>query len=277
MVGAPLVTVIVPARDAAPAITALLDALHAQTLAPVEVIVVDDASRDGTAALVAAHPVGARVLTGDGRGPYVARNLALRQARAPVVAFTDADCVPAPQWLERAVAALAPGVIVGGRIEQQRREDATVWERYDRATYLDQRELVDQGFAATANLVAHTATLRELGGFNDALRSSGDRELGQRATAAGVRVVYAPDAVIGHAPRKDARGVWKLHRRLGAGWRALNRMGRAPSWWQEPALRVPLGRVVELVAVDGPPLRRRQLAPVHAVAMAARWRGRLLG
>jgi glycosyltransferase involved in cell wall biosynthesis len=277
MVDGPLVTVIVPARDAATGIRALLDALHGQTVDPVEVLVVDDASRDDTAAVVAKHPVGARVLTGDGRGPYVARNLGLREATAPVVAFTDADCVPDRRWLEHALAALGPGVLVGGRIEQQRRDDATVWERYDRATYLDQRELVAQGFAATANLVTHTATLRELGGFNDALRSSGDRELGQRATRAGLQVVYADDAVIGHVPRKDARGVWKLHRRLGAGWRALHRLGYAPSWWEEPALRVPLGRVVELVADDGPPLRRRQLAPVHAVAMAARWRGRLLG
>lgn len=273
----PLVTVIVPARDAAHTMTALLDALATQTVAPLEVIVIDDASVDATAALLSAHDVRPRVLTAGGGGPYVARNLGLAAASAPVVAFTDADCVPDPGWLEGALAVLRPGIIVGGRIRQRRRDGANVWERYDRATYLDQRELVGQGFAATANLVTLTATLRELGGFDGNLRSSGDRELGERARAGHVEVVYAPDAVVAHEPRTDARALWRLHRRLGAGWRTLARRGVAPTWWREPALRVTLGRVVELVAADGPPLRRRQLAPVHAVVMAARWRGRLLG
>ena len=45
----------------------------------------------------------------------------------------------------------------------------------------------------------------------------------------------------------------------------------------ERALRIRLGTVADQVAADGPRLRMRRLAPVHAVAMAARWTGRLLG
>ena len=275
--GGPAVTVIVPARDAAGTVGALLDALAAQTLRPAEVLVVDDASTDGTAGLAAGHPLAPRVLRGAGAGSDAARNAGLAAARTHVVAITDADCVPDPGWLERGAAAVSAGWLVAGRVRQQQRLDAGVCERYDRATYLDQAELVAQGFAATANLVACTATLRDLGGFDARLRSSGDRELGSRAAAAGIGVVYAPDAVVEHVPRRDVRGLWRLHRRLGAGWRDLARRGLALPWWREPALRVPLGRVVELVAADGPPLRRRQLAGVHALVLAARWRGRLLG
>jgi GT2 family glycosyltransferase len=270
--------VVVPARNAESTLTALLDALAEQTVAPVEVIVVDDRSDDATASLAAAHPLHPTVLTGPGQGSYAARNVGLAAVRAPVVAFTDADCVPAPDWLECALAALQanPG-LVGGRVAQVRREGAGVCERYDRATYLDQRELVAQGFAATANLVVPAETLRRLGGFDAELRSSGDLELGRRARAASVPVGYAPDALVQHAPRTTARELWLLHRRLGAGWRTLARRGAAPPWWREPALRVPLGWVVDLVAQDGPALRRRQLLPVHMLVLAARWRGRLLG
>jgi hypothetical protein len=88
-----------------------------------------------------------------------------------------------------------------------------------------------------------------------------------------MRVVLAEDAEVVHEPRSDWRGTWRLHRRLGSGWRSLAEV----PWWQEPGLRVPLGRAVELVAADGEPLRRRQIAHVHALASAARWYGRLLG
>ena len=267
------VTVVVPARDAAGTLGALLDALLAQTRPPEAVVVVDDASRDGTAELARAHPVRPTVLRGEGAGSYAARNLGLAAVATDAVAFTDADCVPEPDWLRAGAAVVREGVLVGGLVRQRHRPEAGVWERYDRATYLDQREHVAQGFAATANLLAATADLRGLGGFDARLRSSGDLELGRRATARGWQVVLAEDAVVVHEPRTDLRGTWRLHRRLGAGWRDL---GAVP-WWHDPALRVPLGWVVERVAADGDPLRRRQLAPVHAVAMAARWRGRLLG
>lgn len=271
------VTVVVPARDAERTIGDLLDALGQQVLPPHEVVVVDDQSSDATPAVAAAHPLRPRVVQGTGGGPYSARNAGLAEVTTAVVAFTDADCLPEPEWLASAVGQVAPRTLVAGRVRQLIRPAAGLCERYDRATYLDQRELVAQGFGATANLVALTQTIRELGGFDDRLTSSGDKELGARATRAGVRVVYAPDAVVGHTPRTDLRALWRLHRRLGAGWRDLARRQLAPIWWREPGLRVPLGRVVELVAADGPPLRRRQLVPVHAVVLIARWRGRLLG
>ncbi|MCU1601849.1 MAG: Dolichyl-phosphate mannose synthase related protein [Frankiales bacterium] len=269
----PEVSVVVPARDAAGSLPRLLDALLAQAQRPAAVIVVDDASTDGTAEVARTHPLAPQVLTGSGAGSYAARNVGLSAVTTECVAFTDADCEPTPQWLSAGLEDVAPGVLVGGAVQQRRRPGAGRWERYDRAVYLDQAELVAQGFAATANLFARVDDLRSLGGFDATLRSSGDKELGQRALRAGMRVVLAEGAVVVHEPRTDLRGTWALLRRLGSGWRAL---GEVP-WWQEPGLRVPLGRAVELVAADGDPLRRRQLAPVHAVALAARWRGRLLG
>ena len=270
-------SVIVPVRDAAATLPALLGALAAQTHPSYEVIVVDDASRDATPELLARHPLAPQVVVAEGNGSYAARNAGLAAATGTVVAFTDADCVPSPDWLAAAAASLGPREVLAGRVRQRRREGAGVVERYDRATYLDQRDLVRQGFAATANLITWAAVLRELGGFDGTLRSSGDRELGTRLAAAGVPVRYCEQACVEHEPRTSASELWRLHRRLGRGWRDLHRHGKAPVWWREGGLRMPLGHVVELVAQDGTRLRRRTLLPVHAVAMAGRWTGRLLG
>jgi Glycosyl transferase family 2 len=95
-----LVSVIVPARDAAARLPSCLDGLTAEDIpsAEVELIVVDDASVDGTADL-AARP-GVRVLRGTGRGPAAAGNLGARRARGEILVFLDADAVPEPGWLE---------------------------------------------------------------------------------------------------------------------------------------------------------------------------------
>lgn len=273
----PDVSVIVPVRDAAATLPALLDALAAQTHPSYEVIVVDDASRDTTADILRRHPLAPRIVPADGSGSYAARNLGLAAAAGEVVAFTDADCVPSPGWLAAATAELGPREVLAGRVQQRRREQAGVVERYDRATYLDQQDLARQGFAATANLVTRSALLRELGGFDGTLRSSGDRELGHRLAAAGIPVRFCASAWVEHQPRTTLRQLWQLHRRLGRGWRDLHRVGAAPVWWHEGGLRIPLGQVVELVGRDSPGLRRRNLLPAHTVAMAGRWTGRLLG
>jgi glycosyltransferase involved in cell wall biosynthesis len=108
------VSVVVPARNAARTIAAVLTALSEQSEPPDEVIVVDDGSTDGTPEVAAAH--GARVVTtGGGALAGGARNAGWEAASSDVVCFLDSDAVPAPGWgagLRRAVAEY-PGAIVG--------------------------------------------------------------------------------------------------------------------------------------------------------------------
>lgn len=268
----PVVSVVVPVRDGARTLGACLDALGHQALdAPVEVLVVDNGSTDDTASLAGSHPAVTQVIHEPRRGSYAARNAGIAVAAAPVLAFTDADGVPAPGWLAAGLDAIARGAdLVGGAIEPLRSRAPTVWERYDTATYLDQADLVRQGFAATANLFVRRTVLDAIGPFDPALRSSGDLEFGRRARVAGFTLRFEPTAQVGHRPRTSARQTWALHRRLAAGWRELadRDLGAAPD--EAPMLRMPLGRVVDLVAADGPPLRRRHLLAAHALVLAAR-------
>jgi glycosyltransferase involved in cell wall biosynthesis len=89
------VTVVIPAFDAERTIGRVVEALSAQRPAPAEILVVDDASRDGTAA--AASAAGATVIANDtSRSAGGARNVGWAAASQPVVVFLDADAIPAP-------------------------------------------------------------------------------------------------------------------------------------------------------------------------------------
>lgn len=107
----PRVSVVVPAFNAARHLGGAIDSLRAQTLADIEIIVVDDGSGDDTLAIAnryAAIDARVRVLaraTPSGK-PSIARNHALAAARGRYIAFLDADDTSVPTRLERAVRAL---------------------------------------------------------------------------------------------------------------------------------------------------------------------------
>ena len=277
--GLPDVVVIVPVRDGAGTIGALLDALAGQTV-PHRVVVVDNGSTDATADIARAHPSGPRVVHESTPGSYAARNRGLAErGDAEIVAFTDADCRPDAGWLQAAVAHLRGDAdLLGGRVVPDATSEPSVWERYDRGIYLDQQLNVESdGFAATANVVVRREVVDEIGPFDGTLRSSGDREWTQRAVRHGFHLVYAHDAVVRHQPRTTAGEVWRLFRRLGAGWHDLAERGLRPPLWRERELWIPYRWVHHQVKDSGGAIPPWVLGPVHLFAMVARVLGRLTG
>ncbi|MFD1506040.1 glycosyltransferase family 2 protein [Georgenia yuyongxinii] len=99
------VSVVIPARDDAAMLDRCLRALARQTLAPAEVIVVDNASTDATAAV--ARTYGARVVHEPRVGIPAAAATGYDHARAEIIARLDADSVPPPDWVARVTAALS--------------------------------------------------------------------------------------------------------------------------------------------------------------------------
>ncbi|MEI6043656.1 MAG: glycosyltransferase family A protein, partial [Chloroflexota bacterium] len=105
-----IATVVVPAYNAAATLTKCLDSLIAQEIRPnlkLEIVVVDDGSTDQTATIVRRYQ-GVRLICRPHRGAATARNVGVRAAAPTCTAilFTDADCMPAPDWAMHLVEAL---------------------------------------------------------------------------------------------------------------------------------------------------------------------------
>jgi glycosyltransferase involved in cell wall biosynthesis len=271
----PRVSAIVPVRNGAPQVGRCLAALLAQTWPAdrLEILVVDDASTDATRERVRAHPV--RLLEqAEARGPYAARNAALRAATGDVLAFTDADCVPAKDWIERGAAALARegADLAAGHVRFVLSSRSSAAQVLDSITNLDQeRSVAERGVAKTGNLFATRRVLDAIGPFRER-RSGCDVEWTGRASGAGFALVYAPDAVV----EKPARGALALARkqyRVGRG-----QMGLALAAGERPAalaLRVARGfrpgrpsALRERLARRAPEGQRAGLAAVWLAAWA---------
>jgi glycosyltransferase involved in cell wall biosynthesis len=88
----PSIAVITPVRNGLPLLLESLESIRAQRYNPLEVIIVDDGSTDGTRDyLRSLKPSFCRSLELDGRGPSAARNAAIRAASSEFIAFLDAD------------------------------------------------------------------------------------------------------------------------------------------------------------------------------------------
>lgn len=209
----PDVSVVIPARDAEGSLGLTLDALSQQELdGEIEVIVVDNGSLDGTAALAEAR--GMRVLRRPrGDGPGAARNEGAAAASADVLAFTDADCEPSRGWLAAALGALNTADLVLGPVAPVRTPAPL-----DRTVQITGHT----GLFETANLVVRRATFERAGGFPAGLEPRGGAPFGEdvlfgwTAVRNGARVAFCPDALVLHAVQpRGTREFLAERRRLG--------------------------------------------------------------
>jgi glycosyltransferase involved in cell wall biosynthesis len=211
----PAVSVIIPARDAAPTLERTLAALSAQTIGDAfEVVVVDDGSRDRTPEIARAHGSFVRLVSNsESGGPGAARNRGVQEAAAPVLAFTDADCFPTPGWLAAGLEMVGQADLVQGPVAP----DPTVARTpFDRSVVVER----GGGFFPTANLFVRRPVFDAVGGFRDwVLEERGHRQWAtdrRRARASrtpigedtlfawtalrqGARSAFAPEAIVHHA------------------------------------------------------------------------------
>lgn len=219
MTGA-FVSVIVPVYNDAGPLALCLDALESQTYpGGYEVVVVDNGSAPPLAPHVRAHPH-ARVVVETRPGSYPARNRGVAVSRGEVIAFTDADCVPKPDWIERGVEALHadPGCgAVAGRIELAYRVPTrpTAIDLYSSLTSRRQHANVEYGFGETANLFTWRRVLDEVGPFEGHLRARGDVVWGRRLGASGYKVVYGETVVVRHPAPSFAKFCRRVLRMTG--------------------------------------------------------------
>lgn len=237
------IAVVVPVWNGQSVLGRCLEALERQTLPreAFQVIVVDNGSTDDTRAIAARFDK-VLLLEEPAPGSYAARNLGLRHVEAPITAFTDADCVPDPDWLDRVLDAAVthPGFgVLAGKIDlfDEVEQEGVVFADYERLFSFPQANAA-RGNCATANWASETALLRELGGFDAALKSGGDRQMALRIKAAGRPLIYVPEMVVRHPVRANRAELVRKRQRLSGGrWDRTRRSAR-------------LARVLGVTAVD---------------------------
>ena len=217
-----MISVIVPAYNAEATLPECLLALRQQRTGELyEVIVVDDGSTDQTG--LRASESGARVLRQPRQGPAAARNLGLTAAMGEILMFTDADCVPAPDWIEEMQAPLHDESVAGVKGAYATHQRALVprlaqlefEERYER---LEQYRYVD--FFDTHSLLLRKAVMEAFGGFDTFFNANNeDVDLAYRVAEGGRRLVFNRRAIVYHqhvrgwreyAVQKFWRGYWRM-------------------------------------------------------------------
>jgi len=237
------VSVIIPAHNAEDTIDFCLQALTHQT-APAdsyEVIVIEDGSSDETRARIEAYE-GVQLLVQAHAGPAVARNLGVASAKGEIVLFTDADCEPAQDWIERMVAPFykcqAPHdeeiVGVKGTYLTRQREIVARFvqleyeDKYDRMARYPYIDFVDT-YAAGYRRDVFVAN----GGFDPAFPdpSVEDQEFSFRLARRGYKMLFVPAAHVyhwGHA--RDLWSYWQKKFQIGYWKVAVHRRHPAKLW-----------------------------------------------
>jgi GT2 family glycosyltransferase len=232
----PDISVIIPVRNGADTLPALLRSLDEQTLNRdrFEVIVVDNDSSDGTGEVAAA--LGAHVVTEPVANRSRARNAGAAATRTDLYAFTDADCVADPGWLDSLLRCADRAPLVAGEVELHVSPTPNAIERFEKLWRFGQAAWVKQGWAATANLLVHAEAFAAIGGFDPAWRHIGeDVDFCLRARNAGYGLGYCADALVHHLGESEWRPF--LRRFFLHGYsanQAVYRIGAGARAWRDP-------------------------------------------
>jgi glycosyltransferase involved in cell wall biosynthesis/uncharacterized membrane protein YbhN (UPF0104 family) len=221
----PPISVVIPAYNSADTLPACLQALQAQTFPSdrYEIIVVDDGSTDRTAEIAQQH--GVKLIHQPNAGPAAARNRAAQAARGEILLFTDADCEPFPDWIERMLEPFHNPQVMGAKGVYRTRQRELVArfvqleyeDRYARMSRYDHIDFVDTYSAAYRRdlFVAN-------GGFDVRFPTASveDQEFSFRLARQGHRLVFVPQGTVYHRHDTTLGEYWQRKFRIGY-WKAL--------------------------------------------------------
>jgi GT2 family glycosyltransferase len=266
-------------------VTRCLDALQATIGPHDEVVVVDNASSDGTASVVEAHAPWARLVRSPVNAGYgAASNRGAAVARGDYVVFLNPDTVPQPGWLAALLAPVeaAPGLpLATAKLLLARAPDTidafgnevhlsgiTTCHGWGQPAAAFER-LEDVGAVSGACFAASRSLFQRLGGFDERLfLYFEDTDLSLRARLAGVRCVAVPGAVVWHDHRPGFAGT-KLRYLERNRWWTLLKLYR----WSTLAALAPVLLLSEVIAwgMAVRSGRRHVWAKARAWADLARW------
>jgi glycosyltransferase involved in cell wall biosynthesis len=188
---AALVSCVVPVFNGERYLRETLDTIVGQTWSPLEVIVADDGSTDGTREI--AESAGARYVRQPNRGPAAARNLGLGVTEGEFVAFLDSDDLWHPEKLERQMARFRarPGLALCFTLAQN-----FLSPELDPGVAIDPRLLEPVAGYRSTTMLARRSLFDTLGRFDSELRHGGDTDWFLRATEQGAQVELLREVLV---------------------------------------------------------------------------------
>ncbi len=202
------ISVVIPVLNQSVKIKRCLEAVFAQSLPPLEVIVVDGHSTDGTVA--AALDFQVKVYYQEHGAAGAARQIGVENAVGDYVAFTDADCIPDGDWLrsltdafEDDIAAVGGGMINVGEGLWVKSINLAMTSflgsgRSIQGRIFKTKQLVNWHGIGCFNGMYRREAIMAVGGFNVNLRGADETELNRRLFKSGRKLLYTPDTVVRH-------------------------------------------------------------------------------
>lgn len=227
-------------RNEARSIAHLLDSLVVQE-GPIEILIVDASSEDGTRDIVRSYEKKYDFVhlyfRGGTRG--AGRNFGIKQARGDAVAFIDGDAIANPFWIHELREGLQKADVVAGR---------SIQIGYKPFEDLERVELIVRGVDVTypsSNLAYKKKVLVEIGGFDEWFVTAEDIDLNLRAVLAGHPIAFRPNAIVYHRTRDSyfdfvRQAFWNgvgrkqltlKHGRLWSAYRPFQMARRKTTFW----------------------------------------------
>lgn len=209
-------SVVIPARNSARTLGSTIDALRNGTRQPDEILVVDGCSTDQTVALAKQRDV--RTLDNHKKHTAAARQAGVLSGGGDVIAFTDSDCVPALDWLERIAGHFESDPKldgVGGKVllsaprNEIQRYSAHVFESImkfpDREMLITRKGM--SGSFAGANCAYRKDAIQRIGGFRDEFSNHAEEiDLFWRLIDGGAKLLFDPAIAVEHLEYADSIG-----------------------------------------------------------------------
>jgi len=216
------ISVIIPCYNCANTISQTLESLNKQDLLEsFEIIVVNNNSNDNSSDVIKSFSNVKLVHEIEIQNAAAARNFGVKNAKGGIVAFIDADCIAASDWLSQGIQAFRKHSVsrIGGQVQvSPLSSNSSAIEILDALYSFCQRQLVDKyQVAMSGNMFIYKDIFEKLGGFKATFFELEDIEFGIRADTNGYSISYAKTCVVFHPARNTFYSLWKKSVRNGRG------------------------------------------------------------